>query len=284
MISTDLASLSGPETVNFIASQVASEAALLAIPERVFFKIDNTFGKPGEPLPRSRFSSEPIESMLRLCKFRSLIDHCRCDDNLHHYAVSKLDSRIAALFIANSRQIEGLALNGASEASAAVAATAAISLGLSSLPESNEILKSLQKSISMIDCEDRKHEATRTLSAILATMGDDLTSIERQLNRQLASATATEALDLLATPVELSFRLMGLVAGTMESAAPTGHFKTVFVTLKNGFQLAQKSADATPNLLASALDSGISVESWTRKTISNMWPFSKSTDGNERTT
>ncbi len=273
LLTTDLSSLTSTEVAALAVQSTSAEMVLLSIPQPVLKQIEDSFGCAATPVKRLNFSSEPILSMLRLCKIRSMIHRFGFNKASQLHVTALLDQRIFALFLANSRQIEGLCLSGKPEASAAVAAHAAIALGIHDLEIRETLLQNWHQNIGLLDSAALQKEATTTLESIRSNLNNDFATIDRQLNRQLASASTTEAVALMAVPVEVSFQLMSLVAGSMERLSPDGHFKILFGTLAGGFNTAQQAAASTPGALAMAIDSGFSAEAWARKRVSELWPF-----------
>ena len=227
-------------------------------------EIKERFGEPGRPVKRSDFDLKPILVFLQCCHFRSVIERIEGDEKLTATLEEILDHRIFSLFMLNSRQLEGLACSGSSEATAAVAAHAAIALGLSDLRNRETIFEKLEQRISAVENEDRRKEARSTLKAIEHHVSLKTSEIERQLSRQLMSSATTEALDLAVMPMRASMQLMSLVSGGMQSMTP-GQYSQVFSLLKQGFDSAESAANASPDVLAAALKRGIGAEAWTRQ-------------------
>jgi hypothetical protein len=273
LATTDWSVTSNAESALMAGKHVAAGIALIALPECVVVQIQKDFGIAGTPLKRSTFSNEPILSMLRLCSLRSTLSKLDLESVPMSQLKRQLDQRIFALFLANSRQIAGLSLSGKSEASAAVATHTAIALGLHHLPDQEDILAMCERNAEHLERESMKHEFATTINSVRANLCGDFDSINRQLNRQLASAATTEAIDLVAAPIEVSFQAMAFVADTIGKCAPDGHFKMMFHTIRDGFSTAQSATSATPDALATAIDNGISAEAWTRKKIKDLWPF-----------
>lgn len=124
-----------------------------------------------------------------------------------------------------------------------------------------------------LEQETMTQELTYTVSSVRATLSDDFDAIDRQLNRQLASAATTEAIDLVSAPVEVSFQALAFAADTIGKCTPDGHFKMMFHSVRDGFSKAQNATSATPDALATAIEGGISAEAWARKKIKDLWPF-----------
>lgn len=243
---------------------VACEVASTVLPAAFWSEVDDRYGKPGSPVRRSDFDSDHILVFLQHCHMRLAMERVVADKTLVNSLFVALDHRIFSLFMLNSRQLEGLVCSGASEASAAVAAHAAIALGLADLRCKETIFKNLEVQVASLDCSQRKEEAAATLVAIRRHSELNTSAIERQLNRQLMSASTSEALDLVVNPLQASFQLMSLVAGGMESIVP-GQYSKAFGLLKYGCESARTAATSTPDAFATALDSGITAESWTRQ-------------------
>ena len=251
-------------TLGSIAGNVAAEAVLVGLSKSFEAEIDMRFGEPGTPVKRSKFDINPILVFLQCCHLANVIECVEAEKSLSTTLSSVLEQQIFSLFMLNSRQLEGLACSGTSEATAAVAAHAAIALGLKEINHRDRILNSLEKSISSTECNLRREEASETLKAVRKHGNLDITEIERQLSRQLASASTTEALDLAVVPLRASLQLMSFVAGSMETVTP-GQYGRAFEALRNGCDAAKSAAESSPDVLANALNSGISAEAWTRQ-------------------
>ena len=256
------------------SAMVANEIAIAVLPAAFWSEVENRFGQPGSPVRRSDFDSNHILVFLQHCHMRMAIERVDADKALIESLFAALDHRIFSLFMLNSRQLEGLVCSGASEASAAVAAHAAIALGLAHVRCKETIFENLESQIASLDDKPRKEESIATLTAIRKHLKLNTTAIERQLNRQLLSASSSEALDLVVHPVQVSLQLMSLVAGGMESIVP-GQYSKAFGILKYGCDSARTAATSTPDAFASALDSGITAESWTRQQFEKVFSVFK---------
>ncbi|WP_148618863.1 hypothetical protein [Mariniblastus fucicola] len=255
-----------------IAGSVVAESAMFGLSQAFESKITKRFGEPGTPVKRSDFDIEPILVFLQCCQTRNVITRVDGDKALVDALVTRLDAQIFSLFLLNSRQLEGLACMGASEATAAVAAHAAIALGLSDVCDRLDLLEMLQRNIVGLDDETRRGETESTLRAIRRHVSFDTNAIERQLSRQLISSATTEALDLAVVPLRASLQLMSLVAGGMESVSP-GQYGSGFSMLKRGIDSACSVASSSPDVLANALSAGISAEAWARHKFDKVCDF-----------
>lgn len=255
-----------------LVAGTAVDVALSGLPMAFEAKINKRFGEPGSAVSRASFDLKPILMFLQCCHMRAVVKEVEADEQLLASIAKTLDSQIYALFMLNSRQLEGLSCSGASEATAAVAAYAAMALGLKDLSDLESLLSMLDRNLSTIQCNVRQNEASNTLTAIRNHSQLNTDAIQRQLNRQLVSAATTEALDLAVTPLRASLHLMSLVAGGMESVAP-GHYGMAFAKVKEGCNAASSAANSTPDLLAAAFEGGISAEAWARQQFDNVCGF-----------
>lgn len=261
-----------PHAETIFAGSLAMEAAgFLFIPQSIFDNIDKSFGEPGEPVKRSKFDASTTFDLIRLCQLHAAATSLDLPKETLNRLLYGLERQLFLLFLANSRQIEGLALGGRSEASAVVAAHAAIALGLNTLGSKDSVLESWEQGIKNLEDPARAEEAQKTIDSIRSVLENDIDQVERQISRALASASTTEAIDLAAAPVGAAFQLMGMIAGTMAKVAPEGHFRSVIETANKGLDYAQDATSATPDVVASAIDTGISAEAWVRKTVSRFW-------------
>lgn len=261
----------GEETSAAAVSISAISATPLFLPAHVFAKMDSTFGKPGDPVSRSKFDAESVFALVRLCTMRSVVENLELEAAALERLMARLEQMSLALFLANSRQIEGLAIRGSSEASAAVAAHAALALGINGLPDIDLILQHWEQGIANLEDKLRAAEARTTLESVRAILGSDINAIEAQVSHLLASSSATEALDLAVVPLKVSFQLMGVVADALAKVSPDGHFKAAFEAANQGAEFARTTADSTPDALAKTIDFGVSVEVWARNAVSTIW-------------
>ena len=273
-LSLDVFGSAAESPVAAIASITAFDAGLMLIPDFAISKIDQALGSPGTPLKRADFDAETVFSLVRLCQLRSVVANLDLEKEALTHAISSLDRRAFALLLANSRQIEGLALSGSSEASAAVASHAAIALGLSEIHCNRTLLDTWRLGISQLGDTNRQAECTKTVDAIEDILKRDVKSLETRISRQLASASTTEALDLAVVPLDVSFKLMGFVANTLAKASPEGHFKMAFESANKGIDFARTATEATPDAVAKTLDAGISTEAWLRDKVRSLWTTS----------
>ena len=244
------------------------------IAESFLDDVDARLGVPGNAVNRSEFEAETLLHMLRLFRIRHLLSVTELDTDVEKQLSKILDSQILRLFIINSRQITGLALSGAAEASSAVVAHSLIALTLSNLPDSEEILSMLETNAGGLSQSHRK-ETLNTLNGIRETISkQDVQTIERQLNRYLISSSAAEAMDLAVQPVRLAFDMFGSIANGLGSVvgggspAGTGN---LFQAVGEQLKTVSAAVDLTPDMAAKALNSQFAVESWTRNRIADLW-------------
>lgn len=259
------------ETTKLLGHQLSAEAGVMMLPSSIFREIDKSFGKPGTAIARSQFSSDPIVSMLRLCQLRSAVDLWGLSKESKQAIELSMDHRVFALLLANSRQIAGLCRRGKSEASAAIAAHAAIALGICNLPNRDELLACWHHGAEQLQGVQQQ-ELLQMTDSLRENLRNNFSSIDRQLNRQLTSATTTEAIGLVASPVGMSFHALEIAAASVEKFSPQGSFKSAMKVLSDGFATAKQAADSTPDALATAIDGGISLEAWARSKIQKFWP------------
>ena len=236
--------------------------------------VDARLGDPGNAVGRSEFEAETLLHMLRLFRIRHLISVAKFDPSVEKQISKILDSQILRLFIINSRQISGLALAGAAEASSAVVAHSLIALTLSNSSDREEILSMLETNVSGL-AQNHRQETLDTLSGIRETISkQDVQTIERQLNRYLISSSAAEAMDLAVQPVRLVFDMFGSISNGLGSVvgggSPTGK-GNLFQTVGEQLKTVSSAVDLTPDMAAKALNSQFAVESWTRNQIADLW-------------
>lgn len=95
---TNLSTVSGADATLMIGKQVAAGIAFVALPECVLIQIQKDFGKPGSPLSRAAFSSEPVHSMLRMCSLRSVLTKLNLDSDSMSQLKNQLDRRFLLSF------------------------------------------------------------------------------------------------------------------------------------------------------------------------------------------
>ncbi len=272
----DMHEMSGAEVAGILFGNVAAEIAFeLILPDEILNKIDSTFGLPSEPNPATAFDSAPVRSFLQLCQFRNALMSGLANDTVLDQLLNRLEQRIFALFLVNSRQIEGLSICGTSEASAAVLAHASLALGMTENSDSNEIIERIQESIDRLDDAARKVEANQTLAAIRQNLNGKAVEIERRINRHAAASMTTEAIDLATFPVSMTFELLGSIAGGLGKLSANTKAEGVFSVAEKSFKTASTTVDATPNALSYFIQGGLTVEEWTRKIASQAWSLGK---------
>ena len=236
--------------------------------------IDARLGVPGTPVNRSKFEAETLLHMLRLFRIRHLTSAAELDVDVEKQVSKILDSQILRLFIINSRQITGLALAGAAEASSAVVAHSLIALTLSGLPDGEEILSMLETNASGLN-QSHQEEVLQTLGGIRETISkQDVQTIERQLNRYLISSSTAEAMDMAVQPVRLAFDMFGSIANGLGSVVGGGSSTgkgNLFRAVGEQLKTVSAAVDLTPDMAAQALNSQFAVESWTRNRIADLW-------------
>ncbi len=270
-LSSELLGVASGASTAAIASVTAVEAGMFLIPASVTSQIDDALGVPGTPVKRADFDAETAFSLIRLCRLRSTVANLDLEKHVTDSVLASLDQRAFVLLLANSRQIEGLALSGSSEASAAIASHAAIALGLCGVGGGEDWIRTWRGGIARLDDLDRQTESTKTVDAIEEVLKYDVRSLETRISRQLASASTTEALDLAVVPLDVSFKLMGFVASTMAKATPEGHFKMALESANKGLDFARSATDSTPDAIAKAIGAGITTEAWIRNTVKSFW-------------
>ena len=236
--------------------------------------VDARLGVPGNAVSRSEFEGEILLHMLRLFRIRHLISIAELDPSVEKQVTKTLDSQILRLFIINSRQITGLVLAGAAEASSAVVAHSLIALTLSNLPDGEEILSMLETNVNGL-AKNHREETLNTLNGIRETISkQDIQTIERQLNRYLISSSTAEAMDLAVQPVRLAFSMFGSIANGLGSVvgggSPTGK-GNLFQAVGQQLKTVSAAVDLTPDMAAQAINSQFAVESWTRNRIAGLW-------------
>ena len=236
--------------------------------------VDARLGVPGNAVNRSEFEAETLLHMLRLLRIRHLISVAKLDPSVEKQVSKILDSQILRLFIINSRQISGLALAGAAEASSAVVAHSLIALTLSNLSDGEEILSMLEINVNGL-AQNHREETLNTLNGIRETISkQDIKAIERQLNRYLISSSTAEAVDLAVQPVRLAFDMFGSIANGLGSVvgggSPTGK-GNLFQAVGQQLKTVSAAVDLTPDMAAQAINSQFAVESWTRNRIADLW-------------
>ena len=108
-----------------------------------------------------------------------------------------------------------------------VAAHAAIALSFQECQsdDRDSIFKALQSRIALmkqpgkLNRADQAEEAAATLATIEQNLSKELWQMELLLSRQLNSATASEAVDLVAAPVSTEFDVLSYVRPEWENAA-----------------------------------------------------------------
>lgn len=276
---SSLSDLGSDQCALSASSQFAMEVASAGLDATLTARLAKFYGRPGEPLKRSAFDSATVLSFLKLCRFRSLIAQTGLDKPILDQMLVRLDDRIFVLFLANSRQLEGLKLSGKSEASAVVAAHAAIALSFQQCQphDRDSIFKALQSRISLIkkpgklNHTGQAEEAAATLATIEQNLSKELWQMELQLSRQLNNATASEAADLLAAPVSTAFDVLSYVATGVGKCCTGPSSKTLFEVAATGLKKASEVTDATPDAIASTVSGATDAESWVRSMLDKAW-------------
>ena len=271
--------LSTSPTLFGAPTQVSTELAMAGLEVAFFSKLVRNYGRPGEPVKRSNFDHTTVFSFLKLCRFRSLVARTGLTKPLADQMLARLDDRIFLLFLANSRQLEGLKLNGKSEAAAVVAAHAAIALSFQdNQPEERDaIFTALKSRITSLekrrkgDQTNQADEAAATLATIQENLSKELWQMELALNRQLHGATASEAVGLVAAPVSTAFDVLAYVATGVGKCCSGGSSKAVFEVAATGLKTASAAADATPDAIASTVSGAANAESWVRSMFDKAW-------------
>ena len=267
----DFSEMSDLESASFMIDQMEMSAELDSRLDKIVRALDGQLGQVGEPTQRAAFRPDIVFDFLKLSRFRSVLAHADFDAQVHARLVSKLDARIFALFLANSRQIEGLTLCGASEATAAVVAHAALALGLLSNSDSAETLKQIEKRIMLLDDSARQTEAQQTFDAIGRNLTGKAHQLELSINRHLNSATATEAIDWATFPITSSFDLLGTIAEGLGQFAGTSKVGGFLKIAGDSFNQISSLADATPDAASHIINSGVSAEQWARNLVGKLW-------------
>ena len=166
----DFSELSVLESGSQLVHQIQMDIELERRLDDIYAALDRQLGKAGEPTQRAAFRPTIVFDFLKLCRFRSVLSQANFDAEVQAKLMAKLDMRIFALFLANSRQIEGLTICGASEATAAIVAHAALALGLHDDKGAADTIEQIELRIALIDGSEsdseRRREATQTLESI----------------------------------------------------------------------------------------------------------------------
>ena len=235
-------------------------------------RLDKSFGKPGEPIGRNKFLPEPIFDFIKMCQSRTLIDSIACNESVSAVLRERLDQRIFALFLANSRQIEGLTMNGAAEASIAVVAHTAMALGLRNESGQHQLLDRIDNYITLMKCNERKQEAKKTLACVRGNLESAATrELEIRVNRYLTTSTATEAVDWATFPVATALSLLGSVASGVSAVSGNTKAGSFLSAAATGFKSAGQMVESTPGAASQVIQSGVVAEEWTRNLIGQIW-------------
>ncbi len=286
MATVDFAALSGAESALFVFEQVCSISEARSQLSKYLTALDNEVGSPGQPTARSAFDASSLYDFLKLCRFREVLARQEFDRLVYDRLRTRLDNRIFSLFLANSRQIEGLILSGSSESSAAVSAHAALALGLNDLAENQslEIFRSIETNITELQDDTRRQEAENTFRTLAENQTGQAAVLERQLRRHLDSSMATEAVDLATMPIATTFEFLGHIADGMGKYSPNSKAGSFLSLTGDGFRVASRTVDATPDALSKIIQGGVLAESWIRKLPGKLWPLGRKTQAKPAST
>lgn len=259
-----------------VATEVAADALFeLVVPSRVLGSIDGEFGCPGEASPTREFRAAPVQSFVRLCDVRRLVQRVDADDAVRAWLLQRIDQRIFALFLVASRQTEGLVQCGAAGASAAVVVHAALALGLIEHPERETLLDVLRRGVEGVTEEVRGREVAATLAAVEQNLGGSVADAERRLRRHAVTSTTSDAADVLAAPLEATFDVLGAIAGGLGRLAGDTMARRLFRRTEEGFTAASNAVDAAPDVVGRALQGGASAEDWVRGVLRRAMPLGR---------
>lgn len=258
-------------TANWVSAEAIGFSLDIAAEKRLSKQLNQKFGAPGTSVSREQFDPQALFYLLRLGKIFNTIESIEAAQSNRFALKASVENQIFNYFLINSRQIEGLKLSGAAEATSAVVALTAIAIGWSQNPDGNGLLVAIEGRIDLLHDQDRQVELRATLSELRKNISGEANELGRQLNRSLSSATSGEATEFVAGPVKLVFRLLGSVSGGLGKAV-SGDKSNAFSAISQGFHKAAEAADSTPDAVSHLLNAGASAESWTREVINHYWP------------
>ena len=231
---------------------------------RVIRSLDQSLGQPGDPCARSAFRAKAVFDFLKVCRFRNVVLRADFATEFAAAITRQLDRRIFALFLANSRQIEGLVLSGQSEATAAVVAHAALALGLHDEKDASATLEQLQSAVENLKPSKRREEAMRTLGGIKENLQGKAHQLERKISRHVGSAMTTEAIDLATFPVASGIELLGTIASGLGKVTGDSTAGSIFNALGYTFSSLSSTVESTPDASSRLINGVVSIESWAR--------------------
>ena len=255
----------------FAATAIGTAFSIL--PDIVLGEVKNQLGDFGTPIARKNASPDCLFNFLQLCQLRKILtlhSNRLGDESKLQSVVTRLDQRSFAMFVAISRQFEGLMRSGESGALAAAGFQSGLVLGLKQVSTSHQILVSIRTAIKTVKDKEAAAAVEAMLDSVEAAMALDTSQVQRELDRQLASSMVSEASGIAAEPLRLTLRFLGDVTGMLTYVAPNPGSVKMVKTVQHGFQHSSTLVEATPDALSRLFRGAISSESWAR----NLFNFS----------
>jgi hypothetical protein len=244
--------------------------ALIELPDERRKVLDERYGLPGQKRPLDSFSADAVVAFLRYAQMLPVVEKVDASDQLKRRLQTRAQHQVLTAFLVNSRQIEGVAMNGSTATSAVVGAHAALALGVSELPNKDMLIEWLGREVSAISDAPRREEAQKTFDALKSNLTKETSELSAQLAKHLAMSRSVELSDWATFPVSLTFRFMEGTCGLLGGLSKETPLAAPFNALAVGFRHAASTTEATPAVIGVMLRTGASVEQAIRETASSI--------------